>query len=421
MHILVIASGSRGDVQPYIALAKGLVQAGHSVRFVTHENFRSLAELFGLELWTTDSNVQEIAQSPEFQEQIGKGNFITLMARMAKAAEREAVSFARTSLAASEGVDLILTGWGGMFIGLAIAEKQNLPFLQAYLVPFTPTRAFSSAIMPDLPKALGPLVNPLSHHALRQIMWQGSRPADNAARRQVLSLPLAKLSGPYHSKQMEGMPILYGYSPSVIPAPPDWDRNITVTGYWFLDEGKQWTPPEELEEFLRAGPPPVTIGFGSMGSRNPQEVAGLVISAVQQSGQRAVLLTGWGGLMPLDLPDSVFVIESAPHDWLYPRSCAVVHHGGAGTTSAGLRAGVPSIVVPFFGDQPFWGRKVAELGVGPDPIPQKKLTADNLTAAILTAVKDEGMLRRAAALSARIRTEDGVARAVEVIDQVKLP
>lgn len=416
MRILITASGSRGDVQPYIALAKGLAQAGHTVRFVTHENFRSLAEPHGLELWTTESNVQEIAQSPEIQGQLGKGNFISLMARMAKAAEREAVEFARTSMAASDGVNLILTGWGGMFIGLAIAEKKNLPFLQAYLVPFTPTRAFSSPITPSLPSVL----NPLSHHALRQIMWQGSRPADNAARKQVLGLPPAKFTGPYRSKQMEGMPILYGFSPSVIPAPPDWGKNVTITGYWFLEDGKQWTPPDALEEFLRAGPPPLTIGFGSMTNRNSRETAELVIAAVRKSGQRAVLLSGWGGMQPAELPDSVFMIESAPHDWLFPRACAVVHHGGAGTTGAGLRAGVPSIIAPFFGDQPYWGRKAAELGVGPDPIPQKKLTAENLAAAIRRAVSDEGMRSSAAALGEKIRAEDGVANAVRVINQLQM-
>ena len=155
-----------------------------------------------------------------------------------------------------------------------------------------------------------------------------------------------------------------------------------------------------------------------MSSRDPQATAELVLRALEAAGQRAVILAGWGGLQAADVPESVLMLDSAPFTWLFPRMAAVVHHGGAGTISAGLRAGAPSVVIPFFGDQPYWGRRVAELGVGPTPIPRKKLTVERLARAIRTAVSDEGMRRRAAELGATIRAEDGVARAVEIIQTI---
>jgi UDP:flavonoid glycosyltransferase YjiC (YdhE family) len=212
-------------------------------------------------------------------------------------------------------------------------------------------------------------------------------------------------------------PVLYGYSPAVIPRPPDWGEDVHVTGYWFLDAVDDWTPAPELVAFLEGDPPPIYVGFGSMSSRNPEETANIVFQALAQSGQRAVVLSGWGGLQPERIPDSVFMVESVPFSWLFPRMAAVVHHGGAGTTAAGLRAGVPSLVVPFFGDQPYWGQRVADLGAGPKPIPRKRLTADRLAEAISQAVTDEAICQRAAELGARIRAEDGIARAVAIIEQ----
>jgi UDP:flavonoid glycosyltransferase YjiC (YdhE family) len=215
-------------------------------------------------------------------------------------------------------------------------------------------------------------------------------------------------------------PVLYGFSPLVIPPPPDWGGNVHVTGYWFLEPAVSWTPPADLTTFLDGGPPPIYVGFGSMSSRRPEETTRLVLSALAQTGQRAVLLSGWGGLTKADLPDSVLMIHSVPHDWLFRRVAAVVHHGGAGTTAAGLRAGAPSVIIPFFGDQPFWGQRVVALGVGPEPIPRQQLTAESLAAAIEEAVTNVAMRRRAADLGEQIRAEDGVARAVEAIQLMSL-
>jgi sterol 3beta-glucosyltransferase len=415
MRILIIAPGSQGDVQPYVALGRGLKNAGHVIRFVTHQNFEKLVTSHGLEFWSVDSNVQGIVENNDMRDRIEKGNFLFLMAQMAKEAQREATQFAEGGLAAGQGMELVLAGMGGVYIAIAIAEKLKLPFLQAYVLPFTPTRDFSSVLTPKLPT----LLNHLSHQLTRQLMWHGFRAADTLARRKVLGIPVAPFSGPYHSKATLGLPILYGFSPSVIPAPSDWGKDIHITGYWFVDEAEDWTPPPPLTSFLESGVPPVYIGFGSLSNRNPEEMADLVIDALKQINQRAVLLSGWGGLKKFDLPDSIFMIDSIPHSWLFPHVAAVVHHGGASTTAAGLRAGVPSVTVPFFGDQPFWGRRMAELGVGTNPIPRTKLTATRLASAIQQAVTDKRMQARATSLGARIQMEDGIARAAEVIQKIE--
>jgi UDP:flavonoid glycosyltransferase YjiC (YdhE family) len=172
-----------------------------------------------------------------------------------------------------------------------------------------------------------------------------------------------------------------------------------------------------LLAFLESGPAPVYIGFGSMASSDPRATAIIALEALRATGQRGVLFKGWGGLQPEDLPPDVFMIGSTPHSWLFPRMSAIVHHGGAGTTGAGLAAGVPSIVVPFFADQPFWGQRVYDLRVGPPPISRRRLTAENLSAAIRMVVDDQALRRRAADLGTRIRAEDGVGAAVQLIER----
>jgi sterol 3beta-glucosyltransferase len=418
MHITILASGSRGDVQPYVALGQGLCSAGYEVRLVTHRNFESLSTAPGVEFFPLEGDVEAIAQSQEMQKLLDKGNFLAIMAEMGKQSKLAARQLAASGLAACRGTDLILGGLGGLFVGLALAEKLDRPFIQAYYFPFTPTSAFPSVLLPrPMPGLRGPF-NRLSHVATRQTMWQSFRAADNLARREVLGLSAAPFLGPFKSSRYRQYPVLYGYSPAVLPPPADWPASAHVTGYWFLDAPTDWAPPDELMNFLQAGPPPVYIGFGSMSTRNAQATTAVVLEALARTQQRAIMQSGWGGLHKTDLPDSALMIDSVPHTWLFPRMAAVVHHGGAGTTSAGLRAGVPSIIIPFFGDQPFWGRRVAELGVGPAPIPQKQLTADRLAQAIQIAVTDQSMRQKAAELGSKIRAENGIAQAVAVLQQV---
>lgn len=418
MRIAIFALGSRGDVQPYIALGKGLQGAGHQVRLVTHENFAALVTSAGMTFHPMRGNVQEVAESPEMRALLESGNFAAIMRKQAQESARVAVLWAEDGYEACQDIDLIVVGLGGLFIGLALAEKLNLPIVQAHLIPLTPTSAFASVLLPPLP--LGGALNRMSHTLTRQMIWQSSRPADKAAREQVLHLPASPLLGKFDSKRLRRYPILYGISSAVIPKPADWGENIHLTGYWFLDAESDWTPPADLVEFLDRGSPPVYIGFGSMANREPEATADLVLHALEQTGQRAILSSGWSGMHKGDLPDSVYMLDSIPHTWLFPHTAAVVHHGGAGTTAAGFRAGVPSIIIPFFADQPFWGRRAQALGVGTAPIPRKQLTAEKLAHAIQQAISDQPMRERAAQLGAKVRADDGAENAAKLISAIKL-
>ncbi len=416
--ITILALGSRGDVQPYVALGQGLQNAGHRVRLMTHANYARLVASHGLEFWPAHGDVQAAAESPEVRALAEKGNFIALTRHTAKLAAEAALHWAQDGLAACQDAELLISGVGGLNLAIGLAEKLGLPLLQAYVFPFTPTRAFPGVLFPPAIARLGGVANRLSHHLVRQVMWQGFRGADEQARRQVLGVAAAPFFGPYNSPALRDIPVLYGFSPSVIPKPADWSGGVHITGYWSLDASPDWTPSPALADFLASGPPPVYIGFGSMGSRKPGETAALVLRAVEQTGQRAILLSGWGGLAAEKTPDNIFLVDSIPHAWLFPRMAAVVHHGGAGTTAAGLSAGVPSIVIPFFGDQPFWGRRVAALGVGPEPIPRGQLSVERLAQAIQQAVGDPAIRQAAARLGKAIRAEDGIGAALAVVEQM---
>ncbi|MDX2139288.1 MAG: glycosyltransferase [Chloroflexota bacterium] len=413
-RITIVASGSRGDVQPYVALGKGLKDAGYTVRLLASENFAALAGEAGLEFASTGISIEEITQSDEWRTVIEGGNFIAILGKMQSEMKKHAASSARLLPDLLRGSDLIVAGMAGLGVH-ALAAHYGIPMVQAFVFPFTPTSEFATPLVPKLP--LGGVLNRPSWHLTHQMFWQNSK-AVSMELGKIVGLPNGSFWGPYADIERRRTLTLYGYSRHVLPRPHDWAAHHQVTGYWFLDAPDGWTPPADLVDFLNAGAPPVYIGFGSMGSRNPQEAGQIALEALARSGQRGVLAAGWGGLQAQDVPDTVHMISSLPHSWLFPRMAAVVHHGGAGTTAAGLRAGVPSIIVPFMGDQPFWGERVRALGVGTAPMPRKQLTADKLAQAITTAVTDREMRQRASALGESIRAEDGVGQAVGYIERV---
>ena len=293
----------------------------------------------------------------------------------------------------------------------SVAEALDIPVINLEPTPLLPTRAFPAPSWP-VQKNLGGPHNYLSGLAMLRVVWLWYRPFVNAFRER---LGLTPLTGGRFIANLQATPMLGAYSPRIIPHPPDWPESLHVTGYLFLDAQTDWQPPPALQAFLDVGEPPVYIGFGSMAGRTPDELARLVMDALARSGRRGVLLTGWGGMDAGQATDSVFVAESIPHSWLFPRMAAVVHHGGAGTIAEGLRAGVPTVVVPFILDQPFWGARIAAMGLGPEPIPRKQLTADRLARAIDLAVTDAEIRQRAQACGRAIRAEDGVGNAVELV------
>lgn len=416
MHITILTVGTRGDVQPYVALGLGLQRAGHTVRLATHAIFRDFVSAHGLEFAPLKGNPQEIMSGAGGQAWMASGRnpvaFVRHGLRLLRPVLRRMLADSLTACQGTEAVIFSTFAFGGYHA----AEKLGVPCFASALQPITRTRAFPN-IQVAPRRRQSQTLNYLSHVLGEMAFWLVLRGPVNAWRRDALRLPPLPLRGPYPIMHRQRMPFLYGFSPHVVPKPFDWGDWIHVTGYWFLQDGGSWQPPDDLARFLDGGPPPVYIGFGSMAPRRAEALTAIALNALRRTGKRGILLKGWAGIGQGQLPENVYLLDAAPHEWLFPRMAALVHHGGAGTTAEGLRAGVPNIVAPFFADQPFWGRRVAELGVGPEPIPQPRLAADNLSDAIRRAVEDTSMRRRAAELGEVIRSEDGVARAVEAFRQ----
>lgn len=412
MRFAIITYGSQGDIRPFVALGKGLLRAGHSVVFPADREFRALIERHGLEYRPLSGDLRAVTGAGIADDLFRKGaDPVTMTRTMVRLGQEHSLAWTKEYWDAATGADVIVTSGLAIYVGIAVAEKLGLPVVGVGLQPLAPTRAFPPPFMP--PRRLPGWVNHALHFALLQMFWQMFRPSTNRARREVLGLKPSFI-GPGPRLMREKWPTPYAISPHVVPRPDDWPDFVRMTGFWFLDEGEGFVPPPGLARFLDSGPPPVYVGFGSMGGFDPAETTALVLNAL--NGRRAILAKGWGGLDPSALPPTVYGLESAPHDWLFPRVSAVVHHGGAGTTAAGVRAGVPAVVVPFIADQPFWGARLHALGVAPTPIPRNRLTADALASAI-AATDDPGMRARAAALGARVWAEDGVGNAVRFIEE----
>ena len=413
MKITVFAAGSRGDIQPCIALSRGLRQAGYRVSLAAPEDFAGFVQNYDVDFYPLRGDVQQIMASDtgrKFMETGGANPLKSIRAvrTMIAPVVRQ---MAEDAYAACRGAEaLICLGVFSAF-GKSIAEALHIPMIDIEPTPLLPTSAFPAPSWP-VQKDVGGLHNHLSGRAMLDVIWLWYSPFVNDFRQRLGLSPYTAAS---FYRALRSTPMLSAYSPSLIPHPADWPESVHVTGYFFLDTQADWQPSPELRAFLDAGDPPVYIGFGSMAGRNPERLAKLAIEALARSGQRGLLLTGWGGLRAEMVPDNVFVVDSAPHAWLFPRMAAVVHHGGAGTTAEGLRAGVPTVIVPFVLDQPFWGARIKALGLGPDPIPHKHLTADRLAHAISIAVTDADLKQRAKTYGAAIRAEDGVSNAVEIV------
>jgi len=413
LKITIFAAGSRGDIQPCVALGKGLQQAGYKVCLAAPENFRDFIKEHNLPFFTLRGDVQQIMDSDTGREfmQKGGGNPLKSIRAVRKMIEPVVLRMALDAYTACLDADaLICLGVFNAF-GQSIAEALDIPIINLVPTPILPSRAFAAPSWP-VQKDLGGIHNYLSGFVMLQVLWLWYRPFVKEFREQ---LGLAPYSAAHFYRSMKFTPMLSAYSPFIIPHPGDWPDSVHINGYFFLEDQSGWRPGPELQAFLEAGAPPVYIGYGSMAGQNPEQLAGLVLEALAESNQRGLLLTGWGGLQADSVPDNVFVVDSAPHSWLFPRMAVVVHHGGAGTIAEGLRAGVPTVVIPFILDQSFWGARIRALGLGPEPLPLKKLTASRLAEAIQTAVSDTAMRQRALSYGQAIRSENGTGNAVETI------
>jgi UDP:flavonoid glycosyltransferase YjiC (YdhE family) len=414
MKILIITIGTRGDVQPYLALAHGLMNAGHQVWLATDSTFDAFVTGAGVGFKPIQADPRQAMQ--EDVRQVG-GNPVKFLRWLNRQFKPLARDFFRDVKEAAQGMDAVLFATLA-FPAYHVALGLGIPSLAVYLQPATPTRYFSGAAgqVPEWMPFRGP-ANKLSTELSIFSVFAMTKGVVDECRQEMLGLPKMAWRDYFRLNSPE-TPIVYGYSRHVTPAPPDWGPWLHVTGYWFLEPDSTWQPPAELASFLADGPPPVYIGFGSMVDREAQTVTQIVFQALAKSGRRAILLGGWSRLGEGQLPDSIQRLDWAPHSWLFPRMAAVVHHGGAGTTAAALRAGAPNVIVPYFADQPFWASRVQALGVGPRPIPRNKLTPERLSEAIEVAVTDEAMARRAQELGRKIQAEDGVATAVPLIERL---
>lgn len=418
MRIVMMALGSRGDVQPFVALAAGLAARGHAVRLLTYAAFADLVEGRGVSLVPVEGDIRQDLESDAAAKMFDAGaSPLAVAGAMRAVSERHAPGWARALLEAARTADVIIPTGATAFIGATVSEKLGIPYIQAYPQPSLPTRFFPSPLIPPPKGKSSGLGNWLQGWAVALFFWQVFRPVVNRLRREVFELPPYPLLGPYWRMRRDGWPVLLGHSPSVLAKPADWPPGAHVTGYWFLDN-PDWQMPFELAEFLAGGPRPVYVGFGSMVPGDPAATAAKLVAALRRAGCRAIMAGGWGGLRPEGPTPDIFWLDGAPHDHLFRHVDLVIHHGGAGTTAAGLRAGVPAVIVPFLADQFFWAWQLEKMGVSGGTVRHRDLDADRLAAAIRRCLDDPAIRQRAAFLGRRIRGEDGVGEAVRVIEGV---
>lgn len=419
MHLVIVTSGSRGDVQPYLALARRAAAAGHRVTLATHAIFEPWIRSNGINFRSLHGDPERMLGNPGARAWLADGSLSGLW-QFAREFGRDFPALfeglLRDIVTVTADADMVL--YGAVCLAAAqLHETRGLPVMGGFMQPLTPTDAFPAAgLTYREPQSIWDRRrNHLSHVVSEQLLWQPSRRTVNRWRQRELNATPVSLLGPFAAQRSASYPVCYAYSPSVLPAPDDWPPWIAPTGWWFLDE-PDFQPSPALAAFLAAGEAPVTIGFGSMTPQDGEWLTRTVLGACERAGCRAILLQGWGALGDTALPSWAHVEKEVPHSWLFARSSALVHHGGAGTTGAALRSGRPSLVVPLGFDQQFWGSRLHLLGVSPAPIKRRDLTIDNLAASLRAMRTNTAMRDAAARLGARVRSEDGTGVALARIE-----
>ena len=399
MRVLIVTSGSMGDVAPYTGLGAGLRAAGHEVTLAAHEPFRSYVAGAGLGFEPLAGDLRGTLANA-----LG-GAGPRALARQFRLARPLIASLGTGIVDAADSArpEVMLLSTMVAPLGYQVAEAYGVRRAGVFLQPVHPTGEFGSVLFGG--RSLGAAGNRLAGlAATRGIEPLYAGPVRDLRLR--LGLPRGRLASLRRAQEFAA-PTFHGYSPAVLPRPADWPAPLRVTGFWWPAPDPSWQPPAALSAFLASGPRPVFVGFGSMAPGQGERLGSIVSAAVRRAGVRAVVQAGWSGLAAGG--EHVLTIGEAPHSWLFPRMAAVVHHAGAGTAAAGLRAAVPAVAVPVLADQPFWARRLHHLGVSPAPIPMPALDADSLAAALRQVTSNPHYAARAQALSARITAEDGVA------------
>ena len=416
MKLLLLAFGSRGDVQPLLPLGAALRAAGYAVQLAAGSNFKAEVEARGIEFVDVGIDVEALMNSATGKEWAENSSASPLQEarNMKRMFDEHTAEMGDEILRISHAADVLLGNLPTFGPAQTVATMLGKQHIRIMLAPLTPSAIPASTMVPMVAKRNNALNRLAGYIGIYFTYWI-NKDATNAFRQRHGQ---KRWGYGDFARAWNQMPVLYGLSPHVMPRDPTWRDDAYVTGYWFDPPDDTWQPPAPLAAFLQANPAPIYIGFGSMATKDPQATLRLMVEALQQSGQAGIIYAGWAGLHADDLPENIMLIKGAPHDWLFPRMAAVIHHGGAGTTAAGLRAGIPATIVPHMADQPYWGRRVHELGVGDKPIPRHELTAARLAAAITAMVNSPTMKAKAAELGAQIRQENGVANAVKAIDTI---
>lgn len=412
ISVQVLAMGSRGDVQPFVALATGLAAAGLDVGITVPQDLAPMAAAHGLRTSTFPVDVRQASGEGTGLEWQAEGSRGLLQeGKLLGALLAELSGPIADGVLASGDAELVISGAMTYEAASVATRARGQRHIVGMLAPTTPGRRGSSTVYAPLPGATSGL-NKVASMAMAagaySVFRQTSEPV-----REHLGVPGGSFRD--YLRTAYSTPAMLACSPAIVPPDPAWGPQLRPTGYWTLPTDDAWTPPAELVEFLGAGEPPVYLGFGSMMSRDPRTTTSIMLRALERSGRRGLVHSGWTGLASGDLPDTVATVDDVPHEWLFPRVAAVVHHGGAGTTAAAARAGVPQLVVPHVADQPYWGRRVAQLGIGPDPIKRHALDVDNLVGGIRRMTTDPSVRTLAADLGEIVRREDGVAAAVDLV------
>ncbi len=409
MHITIFVYGTWGDLRPHVRLGMELQKAGHEVQVVASRGYETWVRERNLGYYPLSADVNTFAKE---NASIMDANPIQQLQTARKTLNPIFVRMGLEVLEATKESDVLITVEFGMSLLMDVLKVNNLKAILINPAHLSPTSEVTSAATPRAPSwfPFKAWYNRASYGLIQRLQWMVNAGARNEIA--TIHLGLSKSKRKDFQALLARTPALTTVSPHVFPRPSDWAEHFQVTGYLF-DDDPDWTPPQDLTDFLEAGDDPVYIGFGSMPDSKPQVTTRLILDAVQQTGKRAIILTGWAGLQADDVPENIHILKYAPHSWLFPKMSAVIHHGGAGTTASGFRAGVPTVIVPHNGDQPYWGRTVKELGVGADPIPRKKLSVENLAQAIQTVTSSQSMRDKAHTLSQKIQQEDGLATTLQ--------
>lgn len=417
MKIVLLGIGSRGDVQPLIALGRGLIQAGFDIRLAAGSDFKEFVEDAGIPYTGFRMSIQDMLNTDTGKEYIenSSDNPLNEAKNMRKMLMSASEAMQEDLLRLTADADVIVSGLPAFMPAQTIAEKFKKRHITIQFVPFNPTKEGRATIQPALPVSQNWL-NRITGYIGQYFTYWIFKDVANDFRKRLGMKPMS--FSDYARAYNRDVPVIYGLSKQVITEPEDWRDNTFVTGYWFYDAPSDWQPSQELCDFLDAGEKPVYIGFGSMSNKNPEATTQLMVDALQQTSKRGIIYSGWAGLNANNLPDDIFLLDGAPHDWLFPRMAGVIHHGGAGTTAAGIRAGVPTTVISHMGDQPYWGRRVHELGIGGKFIRRHDLTTESLAQAIREMIDNPQITENSRTLAQKINQEDGVAEAVKVFNQL---